>query len=60
MSRCSSGSTEDGVMIQQYTCHYRENQRWLKEDVGGQGYTTLRNEKTGKCLDVPVEVQKMG
>jgi len=47
-------------MIQQYTCHYRENQRWLKEDVGGQGYTTLRNEKTGKCLDVPVEVQKMG
>ena len=77
------GSTEDGVMIQQFRCNNRDNQRWAllpsqsAEVAEGGGETagdgqettvgeegpitfTIRNEKTGKCLDVPVEVQKMG
>jgi hypothetical protein len=43
--------TDNGVNVQQWTCHGGDNQKWSVTD-NGDGYVTIKNKNSGRCLDV--------
>lgn len=43
--------TEDTTLLTQWTCHGKDNQRWIIQQTDD-GYVTLQAEHSGKCIDV--------
>ena len=54
-------STSDVATVDQYSCHYGNNQRWLVEPVSsGSNVVYLENINSGKCMDVSGGSQDQG
>lgn len=46
------GQTGDWTVVEQQTCNGEAHQRWLIE-AGGTVGSTIRNQKSGSCMDLP-------
>lgn len=46
----TNASTQDGALMQQYSCNGGQQQNWYFTVVGN-GYYTIQNQLSGKCLD---------
>ncbi|MEV1116323.1 RICIN domain-containing protein [Actinosynnema sp. NPDC049800] len=50
------GSLDDGARVQQWDCYGGPPERWhleVVESLPGMTYYRLRNDNSGRCLDVP-------